>query len=66
MLRPNTEFLLSFRLPPNLNSEDAEKAISLKLKSIQPLYNAKFEFECISKGTGYVSQELDISTKKKL
>jgi acetylornithine deacetylase/succinyl-diaminopimelate desuccinylase-like protein len=58
VVRPYTTLLLSFRLPPNLDSAIAEKALIDHFNAIEKPYNAKVDVEVIARGNGFVSGPL--------
>ena len=54
VLLPYTEIMCSMRLPPTLKGEDVEKLLCDYFDNVKPLYDAKFSYEIIEAGSGFM------------
>ena len=55
VLLPFTQIKCSLRLPPSLDAEKARTFINEYFANVKPLYNAKFTYEIMEVGSGFVS-----------
>ena len=64
IIRSSLKYLLSMRLPPNLNPEIAEKKLKEHVANFVPLCNAKLTLNILGSGTGFNSPEMDPELKR--